>query len=85
MDRNRGWKEEDRGRRGGTEGGEGVMHPQDGAAARPEDTGAKAADLGPGLSLLQQVGCWHLSLGSWVSNAAPPPSPFYLVIYILYH
>lgn len=59
------------------------MHPQDGAAVRPEDTGAKATDLGPGLSLLQQVGCWHLSLSSWVSNPVLPPSPFiYLYIYI---
>ena len=57
---------------GGDEGGggtEGVMYPRDGASAGPEETGAKAGVLGPGLSLLQQVGCWHLNLSSWVSNA----------------
>lgn len=59
------------GRGGGGGGTEGVMYPRDGAPAGPEETGAKAGVLGPGLSLLQQVGCWHLNLSSWVSNAAP--------------
>ncbi|KAA8581497.1 hypothetical protein FQN60_003078 [Etheostoma spectabile] len=58
---------------GGDRGGggtEGVMYPRDGASAGPEETGAKAGVLGPGLSLLQQVGCWHLNLSSW-SNKVP--------------
>ncbi|XP_023009487.1 transcription factor 7-like 2 isoform X17 [Maylandia zebra] len=46
------------------------MYPRDGAPAGPEETGAKAGVLGPGLSLLQQVGCWHLNLSSW-SNKVP--------------
>ncbi|XP_075314042.1 transcription factor 7-like 2 isoform X17 [Odontesthes bonariensis] len=46
------------------------MYPRDGAPAGPEEMGAKAGVLGPGLSLLQQVGCWHLSLSSW-SNKVP--------------
>ncbi|XP_027145314.1 transcription factor 7-like 2 isoform X18 [Larimichthys crocea] len=46
------------------------MYPRDGASAGPEETGAKAGVLGPGLSLLQQVGCWHLNLSSW-SNKVP--------------
>ncbi|KAJ4941022.1 hypothetical protein JOQ06_027309 [Pogonophryne albipinna] len=41
------------------------MYPRDGASAGSEETGAKAGVLGPGLSLLQQVGCWHLNLNSW--------------------
>ncbi|KAI3365209.1 hypothetical protein L3Q82_010307 [Scortum barcoo] len=55
---------------GGGGGTEGVMYPRDGASAGPEETGAKAGVLGPGLSLLQQVGCWHLNLSSW-SNKVP--------------
>ncbi|XP_034715767.1 transcription factor 7-like 2 isoform X17 [Etheostoma cragini] len=58
---------------GGDRGGggtEGVMYPRDGASAGPEETGAKAGVLGPGLSLLQQWGCWHLNLSSW-SNKVP--------------
>lgn len=46
------------------------MYPRNEASAGPEETGAKAGVLGPGLSLLQQVGCWHFNLSSWVSNAA---------------
>ncbi|MEQ2264259.1 hypothetical protein XENORESO_014696 [Xenotaenia resolanae] len=47
------------------------MYPRDGVG--PEEAGAKAGVLGPGLLLLQQVGCWHLNLSSWVSNAALLP------------
>ncbi|MEQ2183642.1 hypothetical protein GOODEAATRI_000159 [Goodea atripinnis] len=39
------------------------MYPRDGVG--PEEAGAKAGVLGPGLLLLQQVGCWHLNLSSW--------------------
>ncbi|XP_034050258.1 transcription factor 7-like 2 isoform X24 [Thalassophryne amazonica] len=46
------------------------MYPRDGAPTGSEETGAKAGVLGPGLSLLQQVGCWHLNLSSW-SNKVP--------------
>lgn len=60
---------------GGGGGTEGVMYPWDGAPAGPEETGAKAGVLGPGLSLLQQVGCWHLNLSSWVSNMSNTPLP----------
>ncbi|XP_072312009.1 transcription factor 7-like 2 isoform X19 [Eucyclogobius newberryi] len=36
-----------------------------------ESEGAKAGlGMGPGLSLLQQVGCWHLNLSNW-SNKVP--------------
>ncbi|XP_050922444.1 transcription factor 7-like 2 isoform X20 [Lates calcarifer] len=55
---------------GGGGGTERVMYPRDGTPAGPEETGAKAGVLGPGLSLLQQVGCWHLNLSSW-SNKVP--------------
>ncbi|KAK1881529.1 Transcription factor 7-like 2 [Dissostichus eleginoides] len=48
------------------------MYPRDGASAGPEETGAKAGVLGPGLSLLQQVGCWHLNLSSWVPVVQHP-------------
>lgn len=51
--------------------GWGVMHPWDGVPAGLEETGAKAGAVGPGLSLLQQVGCWPFSLSSWVSNCSP--------------
>ncbi|KAG7227963.1 hypothetical protein INR49_005584, partial [Caranx melampygus] len=68
--RGRSWGGQvERGGGGGEDGGgggtEGVMYPRDGAPAGPEETGAKAGVLGPGLSLLQQVGCWHLNLSSW--------------------
>lgn len=59
------------------------MYPRDSVAAGPEEQqeeadevleeteGAKAGlGMGPGLSLLQQVGCWHLNLSNWVSDAA---------------
>lgn len=52
------------------------MYPWDGVG--PEEAGAKAGALGPGLSLLQQVGCWHLNLSSWVSNA--PLLPGFLTV-----
>lgn len=70
------WKEEEE-EAGGGGGTEGVMYPRSEASAGPEETGAKAGVLGPGLSLLQQVGCWHLNLSSWVSNAAPLPCFFH--------
>ncbi|CAB1448717.1 unnamed protein product [Pleuronectes platessa] len=60
-----GQVERGRGDEGGV-GTEGVMYPRDGAPAGPEETGAKAGVLGPGLSLLQQVGCWPFNLSSWV-------------------
>lgn len=62
-----------RGGDGGRAGPIGVMDPRNQASAGPEETGAKAGVLGPGLSLLQQVGRWPLSLSSWVSNGTPPP------------
>ena len=46
---------------GEEEGAEEVLEENEGATA--------ALGMGPGLSLLQQVGCWHLNLSSWVSNA----------------
>ncbi|CAG5905702.1 unnamed protein product [Menidia menidia] len=46
------------------------MYPRDGAPAEAEEMGARAGVVGPGGSLLQQVGRWHLSLSSW-SNKVP--------------
>ncbi|XP_029562616.1 transcription factor 7-like 2 isoform X21 [Salmo trutta] len=46
------------------------MYPWDGVLAGPEERGARGGVLAPGLSLLQQIGCWHLNLSGW-SNKVP--------------
>lgn len=50
------------------------MYPWDGVLAGPEERGARGGVLAPGLSLLQQIGCWHLNLSGWVSKAHSPSS-----------
>lgn len=58
---------------GGRGGTAGVMYPRNQAAAWLEEMEAKLGVLGPWLSLLLQVGCWPLSLSSWVSNCTATP------------
>ncbi|XP_073773494.1 transcription factor 7-like 2 isoform X41 [Danio rerio] len=46
------------------------MYPREGLSLGLEERGGKAGALASGLSLLQQVGCWQLSLNAW-SNKVP--------------
>ncbi|XP_051968213.1 transcription factor 7-like 2 isoform X16 [Xyrauchen texanus] len=46
------------------------MYPREGLSLGLEERGEKAGSLASGLSLLQQVGCWQLSLNAW-SNKVP--------------
>ncbi|KTF78544.1 hypothetical protein cypCar_00038817 [Cyprinus carpio] len=58
------------------------MYPREGLSLGLEERGGKTGSLASGLSLLQQVGCWQLSLNAWTDSVPglcsffffPPPS-----------
>lgn len=44
------------------------MYPRDAVLVGMEDLSGKGGAVAPGVSLLQQLGAWHLNLNCWVSS-----------------
>ena len=45
-----------------------IMYPRDAVLVGMEDLSGKGGTVAPGVSLLQQLGAWHLNLNCWVSS-----------------